>query len=140
MRTTFCFSFWGLTILWWCLVETCHRRNLKYNVNTWLIIANLISTQEGNLFSYTVNYSSFIAYRLDISTARYFYKVSKTILHKPTANSGTNIFYNKCSYKHYLQLFIIYLILYNKQSFRKKNISLKNCTFYKILIVAVNDG
>ncbi len=48
---------------------------------------------------------------LDISTARYFYKVSKTILHKPTANSGTNIFYNKCSYKHYLQLFIIYLIL-----------------------------
>jgi hypothetical protein len=48
---------------------------------------------------------------LDISTARYFYKVFKTILHKPTDNSGTNIFYNKCSYKHYLQLFIIYLIL-----------------------------
>jgi hypothetical protein len=41
---------------------------------------------------------------LDISTARYIYKVSKTILHKPTANSGINIFYNKCSYKHYLQL------------------------------------
>jgi hypothetical protein len=41
---------------------------------------------------------------LDISTARYFYKVSKTILHKPTANSGVNIFFNKCSYKHYLQL------------------------------------
>ncbi len=31
---------------------------------------------------------------LDISTAWYFYKVSKTILHKPTANSGINIFYN----------------------------------------------
>jgi hypothetical protein len=31
---------------------------------------------------------------LDISTARYFYKVPKTILHKPTANSGINIFYN----------------------------------------------
>jgi hypothetical protein len=41
---------------------------------------------------------------LDISTARYFYKVYKTVLHKPTANSGVNIFYNKCSYKHYLQL------------------------------------
>ncbi len=41
---------------------------------------------------------------LDISTARYFYKVSKTILHKPKANSGIKIFYNKCSYKHYLQL------------------------------------
>jgi hypothetical protein len=41
---------------------------------------------------------------LDISTARYFYKVSKTILHKPTAISGINIFYNKCSYKHYLHL------------------------------------
>jgi hypothetical protein len=48
---------------------------------------------------------------LDISTARYFYKESKSILHKLTANSGTNIFYNKCSFKHYLQLFIIYLIL-----------------------------
>jgi hypothetical protein len=41
---------------------------------------------------------------LDRSTARYFYKVPKTILHKPTANSGINIFYNKCLYKHYLQL------------------------------------
>jgi hypothetical protein len=25
-------------------------------------------------------------------------------VHKPTANSGVNRFYNKCSYKHYLQL------------------------------------
>ncbi len=33
---------------------------------------------------------------LDISTSRYFYKVPKTILHKPTANSGINIFCNKC--------------------------------------------
>jgi hypothetical protein len=41
---------------------------------------------------------------LDIFTARYFYKASETILHKPTANSGINIFYNKCSCKHYLQL------------------------------------
>ncbi len=41
---------------------------------------------------------------LDISTARYFYKVPKTILHQPTANSGINILYNKCLYKHYLQL------------------------------------
>jgi hypothetical protein len=36
---------------------------------------------------------------LDISTARYFYKVPKTLLHKPTANSGINIFFNKCLYK-----------------------------------------
>ncbi len=41
---------------------------------------------------------------LDISTARYFYKVPKTILHKSTGNSWINIFYNKCLYKHYLQL------------------------------------
>jgi hypothetical protein len=41
---------------------------------------------------------------LDISMAQYFYKVSKTILHKPTANSGINILYNKCVYKYYLQL------------------------------------
>ncbi len=41
---------------------------------------------------------------LDRSTARYFYKVPKTILHKPTAKSGINIFYNKCLHKHYLQL------------------------------------
>jgi hypothetical protein len=38
------------------------------------------------------------------NTARYFYKVFKTILHKPTANSGINIFYNKCVNKYYLQL------------------------------------
>jgi hypothetical protein len=68
---------------------------------------------------------------LDIYKARYIYKVYKKNIHKPTAKSGTKIFYNKCSYKHYLQLFIIYLILYDKQSFRKKNISLKNCTFTK---------
>jgi hypothetical protein len=41
---------------------------------------------------------------LDISTARYFSKVFKTILHKPKSNSGINIFYNKCVYKYYLQL------------------------------------
>jgi hypothetical protein len=29
---------------------------------------------------------------LDRSSALYFYKVSKTIIHKPTANSGINIF------------------------------------------------
>ncbi len=29
---------------------------------------------------------------LDISTARYFYKVFKTTLHKPTANSGITYF------------------------------------------------
>ncbi len=46
---------------------------------------------------------------LDISTARYFYKVPKTILHKPTANSGINIFYKKCLYKHYLQLLLLIL-------------------------------
>jgi hypothetical protein len=33
------------------------------------------------------------------STARYFYKGSKTILHKPTANSGINIVNKKCVYK-----------------------------------------
>ncbi len=36
---------------------------------------------------------------LDISTARYVYKVSKTILHKHAANSGINMFYDKCVYK-----------------------------------------
>jgi hypothetical protein len=41
---------------------------------------------------------------LDISTSRYFYKVFKTILHKPTAISGINIFYKKFVYKYYLQL------------------------------------
>ncbi len=49
---------------------------------------------------------------LDISTARYFYKVPKTILHKPIANSEKNILYNKCLYKHYLQL--LYYILFCK--------------------------
>jgi hypothetical protein len=39
---------------------------------------------------------------LDISTVRYFYKVFKTILHKPIANSGINIFYNKGVNKYYL--------------------------------------
>ncbi len=33
---------------------------------------------------------------LDKSTPQYFYKVFKTTLHKPTANSRINIFYNKC--------------------------------------------
>ncbi len=37
---------------------------------------------------------------LYISTAWYFYKVFKTILHKPTGNCGKNIIYNKCVYKH----------------------------------------
>jgi hypothetical protein len=41
---------------------------------------------------------------LDIATAQYFYKVYKTILHKPKANSGINIIDNKCVYKYYLQL------------------------------------
>ncbi len=41
---------------------------------------------------------------LDISTAQFFYKVHKTILHKLTAKSGKNILYNTCLYKYYLQL------------------------------------
>jgi hypothetical protein len=36
--------------------------------------------------------SSYTGGLLDISTARYFYEVPKTILHKPTDNSGINIF------------------------------------------------
>jgi biotin synthase-related radical SAM superfamily protein len=40
----------------------------------------------------------------NLHMTQYFYKVSKTILHKLSANSGINIFYNKCVYKYYLQL------------------------------------
>jgi hypothetical protein len=40
-----------------------------------------------------------------MSMARYFYKVFKTVIHKPTANSEINIFYNKCVYKYVLQLY-----------------------------------
>ncbi len=56
---------------------------------------------------------------LNISTARYFYKVSKTILHQPTANSPINIFYNKCSSKHYLQI-LQYILFFKTNSLSEK--------------------
>ncbi len=74
-----------------------------------------------------------------MSTARYFYKVFKTVLHKPTANSEINIFYNKCVYKYDLQF-------YNKAFsvtqtvFIKQELIFEKLHFYKILIVTVNDG
>ncbi len=41
---------------------------------------------------------------IDRSTARYFYKGSKTSLHKHTGNLVENLFYKKCVFKNYLQL------------------------------------
>jgi hypothetical protein len=41
---------------------------------------------------------------LDRSTARYFYKGSKTSLHKHTGNLVENLFYEKCAFKSSLQL------------------------------------
>jgi hypothetical protein len=85
-----------------------------------------------------VNGSSKKRCLLDISTAQYFFKVSKTILHKLTANSGINIFYNKCEYKYYLQLF--------RKTYSENNSLYKTRTFFEKLhflqnlIVTVNDG
>ncbi len=41
---------------------------------------------------------------LDRSTALYFYKGSKTSLHKQTRNLVENLFSKKCALKNYLQL------------------------------------
>jgi hypothetical protein len=41
---------------------------------------------------------------LDRYTARYFYKGSKTSLHKHTGNLVENLFYKKCAFKSSLQL------------------------------------
>ncbi len=63
-----------------------------------------------NLFCVKMHYlhlaskSSYGVCSTYVSMARYSNKVPKTVLHKPTANSGINIFYKKCIYKYYLQL------------------------------------
>jgi hypothetical protein len=41
---------------------------------------------------------------LDRSKARYFYKGSKTSLHKHKGNLVENLFYKKCAFKNSLQL------------------------------------
>ncbi len=41
---------------------------------------------------------------LDRSTARYFYKGSKTSIHKHKGNLVENLFSKKCAFKNYLQL------------------------------------
>jgi hypothetical protein len=55
---------------------------------------------------------------LDRSTARYFYKGSKTILHKSTANSGINLFIKNVDIN----------IIYN---FCNKDLSVKQTVFTK---------
>ncbi len=60
---------------------------------------------------------------LDISTARYFYKVFKTILHKPIVNSGINIFVTN------VYINIIYNF-YNKAYSVKQTVFIKQELFF----------
>jgi hypothetical protein len=106
----FCFS---LGFVAYLRVRVQRKRNLKTEKNV-----------KSPCHYRWLYYNSWICNRLrgllNRSTARYFYKGSKTILHKPTANSGINIVNKKCVYT-----------VHNIYNFCNKDFSVKQTVFAK---------